>query len=199
MAVFDENVGEGALPEGRPIGTARVGLETRETDALIRGNRRHIFIWTGVMTGIGLVAMVLLFSVQSCYFARLQAMEERLHQAERLSSLGKLGASVAHEIRNPLKVEQRLTQKFRGQGQEQDQEFQRLTQVVREEIGRLNAIVEDFRSLSRGGRLDLRPQPVEVLLQKTRFLMEEAKARGWVPPPPGQAPSRKPWPTWRAG
>jgi len=35
-------------PEGR-LGTVRVGLQTYETDTLLRENRRHIFLWTGIM------------------------------------------------------------------------------------------------------------------------------------------------------
>jgi signal transduction histidine kinase len=169
--------------EGKTVGTARVGLQTRESDTLLSENRRHIFIWTGVMMTIGLAAMVLLFSFQNRHLSRLQAMQERLHQAERLSSLGKLGAGVAHEIRNPLNAisiaVQRLKREFLPPDEERQGEFQQLTQVVREEIGRLNAIVEDFLSLSRSGRLDLKPQSIENLLQKTLFLVqEEARTRG---------------------
>ncbi|MGQ9687414.1 MAG: two-component system sensor histidine kinase NtrB [Desulfobaccales bacterium] len=169
--------------EGKTVGTARVGLQTRETDAPISKNRRHIFIWTGVMMTIGLAAMALLVYIQNRHLSRLQAMQERLHQAERLSSLGKLGAGVAHEIRNPLNAisiaVQRLKREFFPADEDRQGEFQHLTQVLREEIGRLNAIVEDFLSLSRSGRLDIQPQPVETLFQKTLFLVhEEARTRG---------------------
>jgi signal transduction histidine kinase len=169
--------------EGKVIGMARVGLQTRETEALLSENRRHIFLWTGVMMTIGLVAMVLLFYIQNRHLSRLQAMGERLHQAERLSSLGKLGAGVAHEIRNPLNAisiaVQRLKREFIPADEDRQAEFQHITQVLREEIGRLNAIVEDFLSLSRSGRLDIRPQSIENFLQKTLFLVqEEAKTRG---------------------
>lgn len=168
---------------GQIVGTARVGFETRATDALLSQNRRHIFIWTGVMITIGLLAMVLLFSFQNRNLSRLQAMQERLYQAERLSFLGKLGAGVAHEIRNPLNAisiaVQRLKREFLPSDEELQGEFQQLTQVMREEIGRLNTIVEDFLSLSSSGRLNLKPQPVENLFQKVLFLVrEEAKTRG---------------------
>ena len=132
---------------------------------------------------IGLVAMGLLFYVQNRHLSRLQAMGERLSQAERLSSLGKLGAGVAHEIRNPLNAisiaVQRLKREFIPADENRQAEFQHLTQVLREEIGRLNAIVEEFLSLSRSGRLDIEPQSLKNFLQKTLFLVqEEAKARG---------------------
>lgn len=169
--------------EGKVIGQARVGLQARKTEALLSENRRHIFIWTGVMMTIGLAAMILLFYIQNRHLSRLQVMQERLHQAERLSSLGKLGAGVAHEIRNPLNAisiaVQRLKREFSPPDESRQEEFQHLTQVLREEIGRLNAIVEEFLSLSRSGRLDLKPQSVENFLEKTIFLVrEEAQARG---------------------
>ncbi len=183
--VGDMRIAEWSIPfhlEGKVIGTARVGIQTRQTDALLNENRRHIFIWTGVMITIGLVAMALLFYTQDRHLFRLQVMRERLHQAERLSSLGKLGAGVAHEVRNPLNAisiaVQRLRREFLPADENRQAEFQTLTQILREEIRRLNTIVEEFLSLSRSGRLDLKPQSVKELVRRTLFLVqEEAKVR----------------------
>lgn len=169
------------LPDGA-IGRARVDLETH-ADQFVIQNRWHIFFWTGIMILIGLFAMGLLYQTQNRHVAKLQAIREKLHHAERLSSLAKLAAGVAHEIRNPLNAvsmaTQRLQREFGPEEGEKRREFERITFIVRDEIRRLNGIIEDFLSLSRTDRLDVQPQPIMHLLKRVAFLVrEEAVGRG---------------------
>ena len=182
-------------PDGTTVGTTRVGIDTHETDRLLVENRRHIFLWTGLMVVIGLIAMGALYQTQNRHVAGLQAMQERLHQADRLSSLGQLGAGVAHEIRNPLNAismaAQRLQRDFAPDQEQEKTSFHRLTQIVRDEIRRLNGIVEDFLGLARSSRMELRRQSVVDLLERVEFLVrDEARAAGiriekqWAEPAP---------------
>jgi signal transduction histidine kinase len=169
--------------DGDNPGVARVGLETQETDSILNRNRRHVLLWTGFMAAIGLLVMGLLYRTQKRHISRLQAVRERLHQAEKLSALGKLGAGVAHEIRNPLNAislaVQRLRREFSPHEPERREPYERITQILRDEIHRLNSIVEEFLSLSRTAKLDLRPQSVIPLLERTLSLFqEEAEAKG---------------------
>lgn len=169
--------------DGRVIGAIRVGVESEETDRLLAENRRHIFLWAGLMGVIGLLAMGVLYQTQNRHVARLQAMRDRLYQAEKLASLGKLGAGVAHEIRNPLNAislaVQRLRREFRPVESEKQEPYEHITHILRDEIQRLNGIVEEFLSLSRTSSLDLRPQSMAQLLERTLSLFqEEAGAKG---------------------
>ena len=165
------------------IGKARVGLETRETDELLVEKRRHIYLWTGFMVAVGFLAMGLLYRTQNRHISKLQAMRERLHQAERLSSLAKLGAEVAHEVRNPLNgismAVQRLQREFAPpESTQQNGEFGRITRNVREEVRRIDTIIEEFLSLSRSDKLDLRRHSLKELVEKIVFLVrEEVHAR----------------------
>lgn len=167
---------------GETIGKAWIGFTKRANQLLVQ-DRRHIFLWTGVTILIGLLAMGLLYHTQNRHMAKLHAMNERLHQAERISSLARLAAGVAHEIRNPLNAvsmaAQRLQREFSPQGEEEKAEFQRITHIIRDEIRRLDSIVEDFLGLSRTDRLDLHVQPIKDILLRIGFLLrDEAEAMG---------------------
>jgi signal transduction histidine kinase len=170
--------------DGQVVGKIRVGLETRETDALLQEKRRHIFLWAGLMMAIGILVMGLLYQTQNRHISRLQAVQENLYHAERLSSLAKLGARVAHEVRNPLNAismaVQRLQREFApAESGKNQEEFGYITRIVRDEIRRINTIVEDFLSLSRSDRLDLRQASIAAVLERVHFLVrEEVQARG---------------------
>jgi len=100
-------------------------------------------------------------------------MELRLHKAERLSALGRLAAGVAHEIRNPLNAISMAAQRLKSTNVDQ------LTRVIRDEIGRLNRIIEDFLGFSRSGELKFKSRNlVEVLRRIVMLIDEEAKSSG---------------------
>ena len=96
--------------------------------------------------------MWLLYHDQNRHLAGIVEMERQLEKAERLSSLGQLAAGVAHEIRNPLNAismaTQRLKRDFIPSDPQKVDDFQNLSGVIRDEIKRLNGIIEEFLNFS---------------------------------------------------
>lgn len=96
----------------------------------------------------------------------LQESRHRMLQAERLASVGKLAASVAHEIRNPLtSIKMWLFSLEKAMGS--DPALQRRLTIISEEIGRLESIVRNFLEFSRPPALKRRAQDVGTLIDKT--------------------------------
>jgi signal transduction histidine kinase len=164
------------------LGEVHMGLDPGETDRLMASNRRQIYIATGMMILLALLAGGFLSRSQSRHHARLTEMRERLHQAERLSSLGRLSAAVAHEVRNPLNAislaVQRLAREYRPP--DNGEEFVQLTRVLREEIRRIDRIIQEFLGLTRTGALQVEEVPVGELLERLRVLLQGQAAFGGV-------------------
>lgn len=182
IKVIDDNSLEISLPfhlGGNVIGTARFGMESPANQLVVR-ERQHIFMWMGVMFIIGLSATAFYFHAQSRHNSKLRATREKLEKAERLSSLGRLAAGVAHEIRNPLNAismaAQRIPKEFSLPGSSQREQFERITFIIRDEINRLNAIVEDFLSLSPASRTLFQAHPLTEVLERIVFMVEEKAA-----------------------
>ena len=72
------------------------------------------------------------------------------HQAQhlKLTALGRLTASIAHEIRNPLGAISHASQLLE-ESTNLDQADRRLTQIIREQSVRMNVIIENVMQLSR--------------------------------------------------
>ena len=164
--------------DGKIAGTARVGLERERADQILRENRNNMFFSLMAIMLIGVISIWFLLHNQNRHFIRIEEMNKRLQQSERLSSLGQLAAGVAHEIRNPLNAISMAGQRLQREylpllNERKGEEFKGLTSVIRDEIRRLNGIIEEFLNFSRTDRLELKEYPIEDVLQKLISLIEE--------------------------
>jgi signal transduction histidine kinase len=103
--------------------------------------------------------------------SRLDRSRNQLMVAEKLASVGKLAASVAHEIRNPLTAMKMwlfsIQEMFQG-----NTEAVRKIRIISEEIARLESIVRDFLEFSRPRTLDCQPQDVGAVINQTLQLLD---------------------------
>jgi len=169
--------------EGKIAGFARVGLNREGSDKILRENRNRMIISTIFIMAIGVLSMFAIYLNQKKYSLRMEEMGKRLQQAEKLSALGQLAAGVAHEIRNPLNAismaSQRIRREYPPEGEEKKKAFQHITGIIRDEIKRLNRIVEEFVIFSRSRRLEFSNQSITTVLERMTSLMrEEADLKG---------------------
>ncbi|HBC46043.1 MAG TPA: hypothetical protein DEO84_07420 [candidate division Zixibacteria bacterium] len=94
-------------------------------------------------------------------------LESEAESRRRLSELGALAASMAHEIRNPLNAIgltiQRMKNEIKPAGSEA--EYQKFIDGLRSEIKRLNEIIEKFLAVARSARPPLTQVNIGGLIQ----------------------------------
>ncbi len=164
-------------------GFARVGLNRESSDRILRENRNRMIISTIFIMAIGILSMFAIYLNQKKYSLRMEEMGKRLQQAEKLSALGQLAAGVAHEIRNPLNAismaSQRIRREYAPAEEEKKGGFQNITGIIRDEIKRLNRIVEEFVIFSRSRRLEFTNESITTVLERMASLIrEEADLKG---------------------
>jgi len=169
--------------DDKVVGFARLGLDRARGDEILLENRNRMIISMVFIIVIGILSMWALYKNQKRNAERVAEMEKKLQQAERLSALGQLAAGVAHEIRNPLNAISIASQRIRREylpGDEQKKKgFYHITGIIRDEIRRLNGIIEEFATFFRSRRLVLSDHSLSYVLQKIIGLMEgEAISRG---------------------
>jgi two-component system, NtrC family, sensor histidine kinase HydH len=102
----------------------------------------------------------------------------KLHQAERMASLGAMIASVSHEIKNPLGIIRSTSDLLEKKIRQYDPENQ-LASVIGEESERLNRIVTEFLDFARPQVVQYQLVELEKLLEKNlHFLEPEIQKKG---------------------
>jgi len=108
----------------------------------------------------------------------VELLEERL-RSERLSTIGRMIATIVHDFRNPMTA-------IKGYGGllEEDVPAERRRQYARlvmEEMDRMGGMIDEILEFTRGERATLRPRPVTVAALADaveRVVTPELKSRG---------------------
>ena len=102
----------------------------------------------------------------------LRRMEAQVRQADRLATLGRMSANIAHEIRNPLASITGAVEALRHDASFGPEQRGRLTAIVLRESERLNRIIEDFLAYARPTRTAPRRTDVTAVLEEVLLLLE---------------------------
>ncbi|RKU19203.1 hypothetical protein C6503_08305 [Candidatus Poribacteria bacterium] len=102
----------------------------------------------------------------------LKQSRDQLIQAERLATAGKMSASFAHEIRNPLSSMRMLAQMLMQKPEMTVEKHQQSLRYILEEIEQIDTIVKGLMDFARPTALNLMQQPLSPVLQAVLALME---------------------------
>jgi len=107
--------------------------------------------------------------------AQIRKLEEQLRRSQHLAALGQIAAGVAHEIRNPLNSIRGFAQLLQETHDKNAQPHE-YTQIILEEVDRMNRIVQDLLDYSRQRELTLAPVPMDTLVEElVRDMQPEAR------------------------
>jgi two-component system NtrC family sensor kinase len=109
--------------------------------------------------------------------AELRAAQDQMIQAEKLASLGKLAAVVAHEINNPLSgvlTYAKLLRKWieRGDGAQHDADMRDALQLIESETRRCGEIVRNLLTFARVTPMNVTDVDVDAVIRQCIKLVE---------------------------
>jgi signal transduction histidine kinase len=147
---------------GSTLGLLQIGLSLDPVEAAWRNNLSSIIVLGLTILAVGILGMAVIFYNQHSHMQAIKDLEAEVALRDRLSSLGNLAATVAHEIRNPLNSISMGLQRLRGEFRpvQDEAEYSHFIDLMRGEVQRLNSIVEEFLLLARP--LDLKFEEVRI-------------------------------------
>lgn len=106
--------------------------------------------------------------------AERERLERELHENEKLASMGRMVASIAHEIRNPLGIIRSSAELLLKRNPDIEDLTSRILKAIFDESKRLSQTVGDFLDYARPKQLKLEPVDLaKVLDQALGFLDSE--------------------------
>jgi two-component system sensor histidine kinase HydH len=102
-------------------------------------------------------------------YQKLKNTFEQLKKADRLASLGRLSSGIAHEIRNPLASIKGSFEILESEIPPDSKKYE-FVKIIKEEIVRLNAIVESFLKFARPPKPSRQPTSLNELIESILLL-----------------------------
>lgn len=107
---------------------------------------------------------------------RMAAANRKLVQAEKLASIGRLAATIAHEIRNPLTSVKLNIQKIAEDEKLEDSDREHLG-LSMEGIGQIEKFIKELLYFTRVADLTLDRFPLEQVLEESFKMLEDTLAQ----------------------
>ncbi|MGH9871761.1 MAG: two-component system sensor histidine kinase NtrB [Pyrinomonadaceae bacterium] len=104
---------------------------------------------------------------------RIRALEETSRRQDRLAAIGRMAASIAHEIRNPLAAMRGSIQMLRADMEGESSQTE-LMEIILRESDRLNRIISDFLNYARPRSIIQSKVDVGELLRRTFTLLRNS-------------------------
>ena len=104
---------------------------------------------------------------------QIRALEETSRRQDRLAAIGRMAASIAHEIRNPLAAMRGSIQMLRADMDGNSSETE-LMEIILRESDRLNRIISDFLNYARPRSIVQSKVDVAELLKQTFTLLRNS-------------------------
>lgn len=125
---------------------------------------------TDELRSVGSFVRALMADVAATRSTLADSRSRMLH-AEKLASVGRLAASVAHEMRNPLSSMKLWLYSIRKTTRDQPT-LDRKLRILSDEVDRLDGIVRNFLEFSRPANVKLQPHCIHEVLDKTLEIMQ---------------------------
>ncbi len=106
--------------------------------------------------------------------ARNKALESELHSKEKLASMGRVIASIAHELRNPLGIIRSSSEFLLKRQKEKDNDTasQKILTAIYDESRRLSQTINDFLDYARPRQLQEIPVDIAKVLAEVMAFLE---------------------------
>ena len=147
---------------GEPVGGSEEApiMGVLELSQDITADYEAVLAFQSLIVGMCLLSSVVLFSlllllirraerVLADRMAKNRALENELHSTEKLVSMGRVIASIAHEIRNPLGIIRSSAELLQRRAENSDPGTSRILGAIYDESRRLSQTVNDFLDYAR--------------------------------------------------
>lgn len=134
-------------------GVLKISYPITRIDKIYENTFKNTVVNSSVVMLLAIFAAIVAVKLSKRNLEKIERMEKKIRENEKLVSLANLTAGVAHEVRNPLNsvsiTLQRLQLEFAPKNRDDHEEYEALTDLMKREVDRINHIITDFLDFAK--------------------------------------------------
>lgn len=155
-----------------------VGLKMAELEQIQKEERKRTITIAAAFLILATGAIYFVFLLQNYYLVNtaLEDMKEKVRKTEGFVAVGKIAASIAHEIRNPLSSIKGFAQYFKLRFKaKKDAAY---ADIMIKEVDRLNRVITELLDYAKPAELNLKKQRLEdIIAYSLKLLQSDIKGK----------------------